>query len=806
MVTYVYQNVINQTITFDTTVDIFASSLSASALDLTQITATDTQVSSVLGNTLLRTVALGAIQTGNFIFNDSSGVFVGDLLTASTADANANAIDLSSVATLIPYVDKNNLLLGLAGNDTISAVGTGNNKVLGGAGNDAISVGNGNNTVIGGNGATDTTDGADTITLGNGSNIVYGNAGADIIQFSQATALGKSTTVFGGLGADTITGSGAQGNLSISGGDDADRIIVLNSTGAHTILGGGGTDNMDFTGSTGDMVVYGGGGVSDPTDGADTIIGGAGGLLVYSNGGADTLTLNTDTGKFATVFLGADNDTLTSGAVGGTYMIYAGGGSDVINLTGHTGNVTVFGGVGVSDPTDLADTITAGSGNSVIYGNGGNDVIFATPLVGQSVSMIGGLGDDTFNVNHLTAAAQSIIRDFGNGSDKIQATLTSGSATDIIITRSATGTVLQNAGNERITLESFSGNFTATNFILNNGSRLITNTNGNALTLAGSDGNDQIYAGSNGDTITAGAGNDRLFGGTGADTFSFSIAQFTNLDEVSGGAGTDTVSFTDSTAGINDSAFANKTSLEVIKLAALDYSAFSISLSNNASIAGINRIDGSLTSKVSINAVSLQNATQIDGGSGADTLIGGIGNDTIIGGAADDLITGGVGTDRLTGGAGNDVFVYDIQQVFVPNELGDTITDFDPGTATTAVDKLRFNAGALQYNIGDNNSTVVAAIISDRIPAGTAGTEVIIVNTAGIATANIPVRLDTINSLTTAGKGVIDIFFDNSKGHAVVYYDNNGSTAGGHTLVANLTGITTIADMTKFDFNDIAFV
>jgi uncharacterized protein len=51
------------------------------------------------------------------------------------------------------------------------------------------------------------------------------------------------------------------------------------------------------------------------------------------------------------------------------------------------------------------------------------------------------------------------------------------------------------------------------------------------------------------------------------------------------------------------------------------------------------------------------------------------GRDSIVGTSGDDIIAGGEGADTLTGGAGRDVFVY-----LSLNDVGDTITDFTPGT------------------------------------------------------------------------------------------------------------------------------
>ncbi|MEM9214611.1 MAG: DUF4347 domain-containing protein [Cyanobacteria bacterium P01_F01_bin.150] len=63
---------------------------------------------------------------------------------------------------------------------------------------------------------------------------------------------------------------------------------------------------------------------------------------------------------------------------------------------------------------------------------------------------------------------------------------------------------------------------------------------------------------------------------------------------------------------------------------------------------------------------------RMSGGSSRDRMLGGRGNDVISGDRGNDRIRGGRGQDTLTGGQGQDVFIFSR-----PNEIGDTITDFE---------------------------------------------------------------------------------------------------------------------------------
>ncbi len=71
------------------------------------------------------------------------------------------------------------------------------------------------------------------------------------------------------------------------------------------------------------------------------------------------------------------------------------------------------------------------------------------------------------------------------------------------------------------------------------------------------------------------------------------------------------------------------------------------------------------------------------GGNGIDVLVGGAGNDTLNGDAGNDTLTGGLGNDSLTGGTGNDVYV------FAKGDGQDTLSAYD--TTVGRKDVLRFD-------------------------------------------------------------------------------------------------------------------
>lgn len=142
----------------------------------------------------------------------------------------------------------------------------------------------------------------------------------------------------------------------------------------------------------------------------------------------------------------------------------------------------------------------------------------------------------------------------------------------------------------------------------------------------------------------------------------------------------------------------------------------------------------------------------IIGGTGNDSLNGGAGSDTLIGGTGDDILIGGAAADILTGGSGADGFTYT-----ATGQGGDTITDFSSADG----DKLRFQSTAF-----------------GNIPIGT------------LTSANF--RLNTASGTNA------QFIYNTTTG--LLAYDSNGTTGGGRSNMATLTGIPTLiaADIVIF--------
>jgi Ca2+-binding RTX toxin-like protein len=170
-------------------------------------------------------------------------------------------------------------------------------------------------------------------------------------------------------------------------------------------------------------------------------------------------------------------------------------------------------------------------------------------------------------------------------------------------------------------------------------------------------------------------------------------------------------------------------------------------------------------------------ANSVTGTEFADIINGGGGADILNGASGADILTGGGGADVLTGGAGADIFVYK-----ATGEGGDTITDF-----TIGVDKFEFTA-----SVFGNLTTTNFDGVSGSTPDIT-GKELVIF-TGGSYASLEDAQTKALGNSTTAGF----FAFTNASNETVLYFDSNGTVAGGSTLIANLG--TTSSNLGTADF------
>ena len=247
----------------------------------------------------------------------------------------------------LPLFDAADLVLGEAGNDTLTAnigddtlIGSfGNDKVYGLVGNDYIETGTGNDYVEAG-------WGNDTVNTGAGDDTVKGDEDNDLIDVGNG-----NNWVHGGIGRDTIVGG--EGDDSLDGAEDPDSIV-----------GGGGNDELrGWTGS-------------------DTIYAGAGNDIVWGYSDSDLL----DAGDGNDTVYGEDgNDDVTGG--GGNDRIEGGNGNDT--LRGGFGDDSLHGGRDTDWLYGAGDN-SSPSAKDELRGNSGDDILLGGKVVDTEGNNTGG--------------------------------------------------------------------------------------------------------------------------------------------------------------------------------------------------------------------------------------------------------------------------------------------------------------------------------------------------------------------------------------------------------------------------------
>lgn len=301
-----------------------------------------------------------------------------------------------------------NSLIGGVGSDTLEG-GAGADRLDGGVGTDFASYAAAGVAVIANlaNASAGTNDAFGDIFIGVEG--LIGSAFNDVL-----IGDGNANTLIGNGGNDTLDGGAMDDALFGDDGDDR----LIDTIGSDSIFGGNDNDTVQFSSTS--FQLSGGGG-SDPGDaGTDTLLGTAGndsidlGLARFSLfGGGNTVTADTDGGRFEVFDLGAGDDRLffSTGSVNNLFStVFGGAGNDLIAMidggTTQRSSHTLFGGEG-------GDQIWAGwfgfGGNATVFGGAGDDFIYsgASPAPPSSLdglvitgffddTLYGGAGDDTY--------------------------------------------------------------------------------------------------------------------------------------------------------------------------------------------------------------------------------------------------------------------------------------------------------------------------------------------------------------------------------------------------------------------------
>jgi Ca2+-binding RTX toxin-like protein len=478
--------------------------------------------------------------------NDGQDV---DSLTVGIQPEGDNVLNME----IVEGSSHNDVITGGAGDDTLR----GNN------GDDDLNGLGGDDTLEGGNGADDFDGGANTAV---GDTVTYNPTAADLtITLDNAPNDGAAgeldnvhdtnEIVIGGVGSDSITGSG--NDETLNGGGGSDRLNGLG--GADKLIGGSGNDTATYAGGVGGTItldgaandplgdnvqtenVIGGTGVDTITGntGVNRLDGGPGGDTVNGGAGADVLVGGKGDGA-DTYNGGADVDTVTFAAVATGVDITLDG-----SASGTDGDV--MNSVENATGGDGADIITGSAARNRLNGGFGIDTLNGDPVITcptggtppcyatSNDTLNGGPGDDAL---HGRNGADALNGGNGPGSDLAHGawtdadTLDGGAGVDTVSysTRTANLTVTIGAGANDGTRD--------TDPILGGNQSEGDNVFAGVEKVTGGKGDDIITGDASRETLTGGRGDDTIDGNGGADIISGQSGD----DTLTGGAGKDTLS------------------------------------------------------------------------------------------------------------------------------------------------------------------------------------------------------------------------------------------------------------------------
>jgi len=571
----------------------------------------------------------------------------------------------------------------------------------------------------------------------------------DIQKLTVSAQTSGKFTVDEGFETLEITSTGSKNTLTLAAGNKhktivvkGDKALTLDISDTNNTV-----ETVDASAFTGDLTLSGLG----ATD-----------INIKGGSGNDTVTVANLTAA-DTIDGGAGTNTLKTNAAITAANATNISNFQVLEVTGLvTQDVSAISGItGVVSSANGGGTVTfqnMGASTTLKITNGSNatNIIASlkTNTSSDSINVTIGKTSSGVTVNNLTLNDYETINiaSTGGGSNKINASLASSSATKLVVTGNRDLEITNFTGSSNlktIDASDFTGKLKmgaalpATNVTITGGSKddtILGGTGNDSLT--GGAGNDSIVSGGGNDTINAGDGNDTvvLAGGNvkvdlgaGDDIVTISYANLTSDDTIIGGDGTDTLRFAsiangdniDLTGG-NAAKISNVSGVEVISL---DMSGINIS-GQSATLTVDDATVAAAGGTLTIKAVSAGNA-------GVTTIINA--NAVVLSSSqvVADLsnitnkmqYTVGNGKDQVTGSAQNDTFIVATSAYLSANDT------LDAGGGTD--DTLRFTS--------TTNSTITTAQFTN-----VKGFEIIEVNTGGVGNYTFTLN-DTIVSQNNSG-------------------------------------------------------
>ena len=470
-------------------------------------------------------------------------------------------------------------------------------------------------------------------------------------------------------------------------------------------------------------------------------------------GGNDTITNKTN---LPSMLLGSSgNDSLVGGT--GDDSLEGGSGNDTADYSSRTGNwdfttpSDASGPNGAPTPGVAAsgmelDTISAdtetyiGSNQADTFttllsergftcdGRAGDDTFILGD--GETATLLGGNGNDTFLVYDTNGEQDQILGQAGNDVVWLndQARLPSfdgGSGIDTVdLSTSNRGLIsLADApGVEDVIGAQF-------RIVIGNDLDNLLAAAPNAagpVTLIGGNGNDSLIGGPNNDSLSGGAGNDTIDGGLGADT-------------IDGGGGTDWVSYASRTKDVyvyvGNTIATSGEILEGDRLINIenaitgsgnDY--FQADGPDNNVFFGGDGNDTMHGDYGNDTLVGQGGNDQLDGGYGNDAIVGGDGNDLLLGSAGNDTLRGDAGADIFQGGSGNDTADYSARSDKLNITLDNVANDGAPGEGDDVradVENVLGGSGADRI-VGNPFSNILSGNAGNDTIFGGAGNDTLI--------------------------------------------------------------------------------
>lgn len=639
-----------------------------------------------------------------------AGAAQGVKVYLDTATQAANALGDASGDTLVNITN----LTGSDHDDTLGADANAN-VLIGGAGNDTVSY---EGTTAGltaslanvainlGAASGDTYTSIENLTGGSGNDNLYGDANNNIL-----TGGAGNDTLFGGGGVDTFIGGADTDTVSYAGQSATTASLSApnsNYTSIENLIGSDFADNL-----VGDAQV------NKLTGGAgnDTLDGGAGNDILEGGDGSDTASYQTSTaGVTVNLFSpGSNEDNLSSieNLTGSNYADTLTGDTHANVLSGLDGNDTLigYGGSDKFEGGDGVDTV------SYAWVNANSGVLAS--LADQTANAGGAAGDEYTSIEKLIGSdgADTLIGDANaNGN-----TLDGGAGNDLLIDGSG-GSPDIYLGGTGVDAISYANASASVTLALSGGTggdaagdvyTNIENVIGSSFddSIEGDTGDNTLYGLAGNDILSGGAGSDVLYGGLGNDLFKASTGAGTHLyygGDATSGAGTDTVSY----EGISTAVRVNLTAVDGNTNGSTGSVERFFDISNL--IGGTN--DDTLTGNTNTNTLT--------GGAGNDTLYGLAGTDSLFGGVGADTLDGGAGADILNGGADIDTVTYANSTSGLTIDLvdggnrgtgdaaGDTFVDIEKVLGSAQSDIFFAGNKAINFDGGAGNDTVSYASAS----------------------------------------------------------------------------------------------